>query len=205
MARSRMKRRWVAAGVALGGLALAAVGLVVAGTRTVTTLPLPGRPEDGSRVALVRGPEGSVEIRGARVVDASVGTVFAVLTDYPAFPRMFAGIDELTATPMGSERYLLTGFGSVLGWSFPLRVEVEHLGAAAEPRIRWDQASPPLQVNRGSWTLAAAAGGGTLVVYRLEVAVEGVPSWLVRQVVRSRLGASLDAVAREAGTRRGKP
>jgi ribosome-associated toxin RatA of RatAB toxin-antitoxin module len=134
--------------------------------------------------------EGREPVHRRHVVDrATPAEIFAVVTDFPAYPRLFP---ELTATRVLSEA------GDVKRVEFraqvvmPVRYVLDLACDAATPKIDWTFVEGEIVTGSvGGWRFAAL-GSGTALDYRVALDVKApLPGFVLRKVTDTLVSASI--------------
>lgn len=202
MPNRRWNKRVVLAGLVAAFLACLLLGFV---WRGVSAGPVPTGPTteaEGLVSALVALPDGRRVAWAARVLPHPAPQVWAAVTDYPAFPRIFPFLSQVRALPEAGG-VALEGEVAILGMKVPFAAKVAHQDGPPVWRASWDTPSPQVPVNRGSWTLEDAGNGKTRVIYQLDLELEGWPLAVVRSYLRDHIGSVIDALATEVARRPG--
>lgn len=168
----------------------------------------PRTAAEGTIVQLYRTPEGDVQVRCAMVIDAPANEVWDVIRDYANHPRFFPYVSTMEVVRQEGDRVFLTGTvqSRLWGdWSFAMHVDHKEKAGDAkgdkEYTATWNDPSPSMPVNRGSWTVTAAGRNRTIVVYALEVEAAGYPNFFVRHLLLNRLARVVSALGDEVKRR----
>ncbi len=196
----------------LGALAVflvALIGLVyLRGTWADRAARNPTSPADGTVVQLLESEQGQVGVRAAAVIDAPIGAVWAVLSDYDRFAETFQSPQwryrDTRGTREADGRWRLTGVVETTLGTFPVDLPLTHREEADPRTISWDTSMPGIDLNRGTWTLAPAGEANTLVVLHLEIRVPPYPRFLVHNVLLSQLDTAVESVAAAARLRKSR-
>ncbi|MBI3099541.1 MAG: SRPBCC family protein [Planctomycetes bacterium] len=189
--------------VAVLAICVVVAGVVwVRGTWADVDERLASSPEQGVVAHLHRTAEGGTEVLSSCVLPSPPDRVWAVVIDYEHFGDIFSSdlwdmrISGVERTPAGEVR--LTGEITSRLRNFPVDARILHRETPEERRASWDEASPPITTNRGRWSIRpiGTKGETTLIVYALEVKVDGTPDFLVNNVLLSQAGTAVEAVRR---------
>lgn len=178
--------------VVLGGGA----GVWVRGSWADGIVKTPSTAKDGLVRQLLLTPEGRRIVRGAQVVDAPIEKVWSVITDYDHFAEFMPNIASMSSSVAADGRIELTGTVATFVGAFPIDLHVKHDPSTFT--TSWDESTGAFTANRGHWALSRAAGGGTLVVYELDLEVKGWPAPAVRTVLLHRLRKIFAALAKRS-------
>ena len=128
-------------------------------------------------------------------IDATPEVVFAVITDYEAYPDILA---EMESARIRSR----TGNTVEADFTINLIKRVSYTLALRETpplRLEWETLKGPFKTNTGSWTLERRANGFTRAHYEVEVKVGVfVPKSISNRVVGRTLPALLESFKRRA-------
>jgi hypothetical protein len=184
--RSR-RRLLLIPGTLLALLSLLTLGAYVRGTRTEAVRD-PAAVEDGPVCQVVRGPGGGREVRCALRLPFALEQVWDAVTDYENFGDICECIraDHIDHDPDGTCR-LEARARSGLSGSVPFTIELRHERHLRQYVSSWDQPSGNVQVNRGRWELTPVGERETLAALSLELEVEGVPTFVLRNLSLGRL------------------
>ena len=135
---------------------------------------------------------------------ASPAEVFAVVVDFPAYPRLFPEIKQarVLQTEAGRVRAEFRG-NLVLPYRYVLDLDCD----AQAGTVKWTYVEGELvKDSTGGWRFAAEAGG-TRVDYQATLRIEApVPGFLLRKItdilVTLSLPAMFASIEREVGRRR---
>jgi uncharacterized protein YndB with AHSA1/START domain len=194
------RRRLLIAPLVLLGLLLAfLLWAFVRGTWSTTEIENPAAPEDGARSQLILRPDAHKHIRCARVVAAPPEKVWATVTAYDRFDRIFPYVSSVDSSLNrdGSTRLIGTVDAGWLG-RYSFEAAVRHDVQPSRHVASWDQPGGGLDVNRGRWEVTPLPGGRALLVYELEVEVRQIPTFLVRALLLGPLRRVVEAAARDA-------
>lgn len=207
-ARPRLPRGARRAG-GIATLTLAAIGLAayVRGSRVDTEEKNPASAAEGVRCQILDAGGGRTPVRCAAIVEAPPAVVAATVRDYARFPEIFGSralrltLGEIAAEP-GDVVHLVGRIETPVR-SWPLDVRVRHEDREGDVHVAsWDEPRGAMIENRGSWTVRPAAGGGSLLVYQLEVRAPGTPAFLVRDALLAEIPFPVRRVAEHARARR---
>ena len=136
---------------------------------------------------------------------ASPAEVFAVVVDFPAYPRLFPEIKQarVLRSEAGKVRAEFRG-NLVLPFRYVLDLDCD----AQAKTVTWTYVEGEMvKDSTGGWRFVAEAGG-TRVDYQVSLRIEApVPGFLLRKITDGLLTLSLPAmfasIEREVGRRRG--
>ena len=201
-----MAKRW---GGGLGaGLAVLLGVAVVRGSIVDRELQSPASPSDGIRCQVYQDDKGQRPVRCAVVLEATPAEVMALLHDYDHYGAVFEGrgwhvaVDRATTEPDGRVHIV----GQVRAWPvrWPLDVHVRQSAQGEVFTDTWDEPAGDFRVNRGSWTVSPLPGGHTLAAYALELDIQGIPAFAVRDGLLVELSSPLRRLGRRLHERREK-
>jgi uncharacterized membrane protein len=181
---------WLAAAAAL----LVTLGVTISYQRGTTLAPpvAPASVSDGARCGLIA----KHRVRCLALADASVDTVWRLITDYPRFPELFRSrLFELTLSKhaeQSSGRWRLVGAVSGLTRRWPFEIEVTHQRESSQSRASWERLSGVLSTNRGGWWLERRSATQTLITYEIELAQPGLPAFVINDVLLDNLPGGLE-------------
>jgi ribosome-associated toxin RatA of RatAB toxin-antitoxin module len=140
----------------------------------------------------------------AFMAGASPAEVFAVVVDFPAYPRLFPEIKQarVLQTEAGKVRAEFSG-NLLLPYRYVLDLDCD----AQAGTVKWTYVEGELvKDSTGGWRFAAEAGG-TRVDYQATLRIEApVPGFLLRKItdilVTLSLPAMFASIEREVGRRR---
>lgn len=201
--RARIRRRDLLLGATVGLAVILGATAVWRGVATSPDFPAPTSRAEGVVTTLVGRGDEIPFAAGALALEVPASEVWAVITDYPSFPRIFPELESLESTADGDRHHRLRGTAAFLGTTYEFEARVRHEGGDGRSRVTWSTPGGDLLRNRGLWEVRELDGGGTRLTYALDVAVEGAPEWAVRSLLRDRVARVLEAVEAELA-RRGK-
>jgi uncharacterized membrane protein len=112
----------------------------------------------------------------------------------PHFEAIFPTVKAVKSSVEADGRHRLTcDVTSILG-TWPVDIRIRHQESPERCVASWDEPTGEVVVNRGNWSLSAAPGDRTLVVYTLDVEVSPFPNFLVRAVLLSRQRTVVEAL-----------
>jgi carbon monoxide dehydrogenase subunit G len=209
--RRRVKKRILIPSVLLGLLVAFVIGMYVRGTWADAGARNPATAAAGTLTQLVQTKDGSA-VRCAIVIDAPADKVWEVVRDYKNHPRFLPYVSAMDVEDdegdkiNGVERLKLSGVAHSRLWGdWPFVVHVDHKKISDKEYVAlWNEPSPGIAVNRGSWTVTSLAPGQTLVALQLQAEAEGCANFLVRNVLMDRLhrvvaGLRDESLRRQAG------
>lgn len=200
-----LRKRFLIPGILLTVIVLVIVGAVIRGTWADTVAQNPSQSSEGVLRQVFQDSEGHKSVRCALVIDAPVGKVWSVITDYDRFNEIFPYVSKSHATQDADGRWHLQGENDarMLG-KWPFEVRVKHEETKDKFVASWDEPSHDLLVNQGSWTLTPLDDRHTLLVYRLEVQTRQFPTFTIRNVLLTKLPELVQAVETEVKKRAAK-
>ena len=174
-------------------LAFAVGALWIRATWATAAERNPSSAADGAVTRLFRAPDGRRVVRSAVVIDRPIDRVWKGMNDPSTYSGMFpeAGIQAETL-PDGRIHVSHPKSTAAGTWSVDLHLRREE----ARRALVWDDPSPDVPVNRGDWSVVALGPDRTLLVALLDIEVARIPNVLLRNLLLSREGAVLEAVAR---------
>lgn len=191
-------RRWLIVALALFFVGVAA-GVYVRGTWADPAVRNPGSSAEGAVCQLYRTAGGAKVVRCARVLDHPPREVWQAITDYEKFPQIFGArhwqMEVSKVSPMAQGRRRMTGQVRSIVGTFPVDVVIRHSRSKTGGTASWDAPSGKITANRGHWQVTPLEGGKTLLVYELEIQLEGYPRFLVNNVLLSQMPNAVQAVA----------
>jgi ribosome-associated toxin RatA of RatAB toxin-antitoxin module len=140
----------------------------------------------------------------AFMAGASPAEVFAVVVDFPAYPRLFPEIKQARVLQTEAGRVRVEFRGNLL---LPYRYVLDLDCDAQAGTVKWTYVEGELvKDSTGGWRFAAEAGG-TRVDYQATLRIEApVPGFLLRKItdilVTLSLPAMFASIEREVGRRR---
>jgi len=205
-AKRRVRKRIWIPSVLLGALALFVLWLVWRGTSVDATARNPTSADEGAVTQLLNEGEGTF-VRTAIIVPAPPAEVWKVVTDYDSHPKFIRYVSELSSRKIEGGLVRLTGIAHSRLWGdFPFESDVTHTEKPAEGEYAagWDdEGRAGFLVDRGGWTLKRLPGERTLLVFRLQMEVEGYPNFLIRNILLDRLGTIVESMRAEVAKRGG--
>lgn len=138
--------------------------------------------------------------RSVRLAGVAPGTLFGVVTDFPAYPRLFPEIkaaNVLSRAPLGAgAETVRVEFKAqvVLAVRYVLDL-VCRAEPATTPTVDWTFVEGEIVTeSQGSWRFSAE-GDGTLMAYRASLNVQApLPGFVLRKVTDGLVAASLPAM-----------
>jgi Polyketide cyclase / dehydrase and lipid transport len=194
--RTRRRRRGIVlAGLALGPLALLAGVLAVRGTWADEGPRLPEHVEDGAVCHVCEPPGQTKHVRCAMLMPFAMEEVWEAITDYEHLGDVCPCLEfgEVRREPDGTCR-LKAKAASGLPETVPFALEVRHEQTLYQYVSTWDQPSGHVTVNRGSWTLTAKGPALTLVELAVEVQMDHVPTFILRNINLGRVAETVRGV-----------
>ena len=150
--------------------------------------------------------EGTYRVTGTFHVDAPVGVVWDVLTDYDNLEGFVSSMRSSTSSRGASGKLMV--IQEAVGRVGPFRRAMYVVLDVTEERparIGFEDVSGgSFESYAGAWTLEPAAGGGVVVRYRLEVHPRSTPRLFGKSIVADNARGLLDEVRAEM-LRRGRP
>jgi len=179
----------------LGMIVVFLVIAIVRGTWADTTPRNPASSAEGPVTRLYQSPDGHKQVRTAMLFDYPVEEVWNTITDYAHYTEVFPFLSNVTAekTPDQMQHIRATTHSALGDWTFD--VLAKHTVMPESSTSQWDQPGGDLSVNRGSWTLTPAGPGKTLAAYSLEIEINRVPTFAIRNVLLSKQQVGILAVA----------
>jgi hypothetical protein len=195
------RRRWrrVAVPVVLLVLLLATgVVLFVRGTWADTQPRDPADVAAGPVAQVYQPPGESKRVRCAILLPAPPERVRGVVTDYKHYGDLLPYLADVSAEPAADGWHMTGQARSVLGGYWPFAIDVHEKAEGGRFVAWWDQTGTvEVRVNRGSWEVAPAGPGQTLLVLSLEGEVHNYPTFILRNVFLHRLKEVLRRVAQQ--------
>jgi hypothetical protein len=187
-ARRHRRRLLLIPGTLLGLLLLLVLGAYVRGTWADEVPRDPATVAEGPLTQVVRRPDGAREVRCAIRLPFALEEVWTAVTDYDHFGDICECIQaqQIRHEPDGT-CHLEARARSGLPGSVPFAVDLRHERRLDRYVSSWDGASGRVRVNRGRWELTPSGPRETLVALSLEVEVEGVPTFVLRNLSLGRL------------------
>ncbi len=160
-----------------------------------TTERNPSASTDGAVTQLFRTPEGRTVVRCSVVIDRPIDRVWKGMNDPSTYSEMFpaAGITAETA-PDG--RIHVSHPKSTVAGTWTVELNLRRVETSARRALVWDDSSAEVPVNRGDWSVTPLGQDRTLLVALLDIEAARIPNLLMRNLLLSREGAVLEAVAR---------
>ncbi len=157
----------------------------------------PAGPAAGPVCQVCPAPGGGKEVRCAARLPFPLESVWEAVTDYDHYGDICECLhaEEVCHEPDGRCRVAARA-RSLLGVEVPFAVELRHEQNLDEYAVCWDQPAGRVVVNRGRWLLRPAGPSETLVSLSLEVQVQGVPTFVLRNLSLGRLRDVVLAVER---------
>jgi hypothetical protein len=171
--------------------------LAVRGTRADETPHDPSRPEDGPVSELYQPPGDTKRVRAAVVLNQPPRRVQELVTAYKHYSDFLPYLADVHAE-RSQDGYHLTGQAkSIFPGYWPFTIEVREERSGDFLTVRWNErGAGKVRVNSGSWEVIPHGKDQTLLVLSLETEVEGIPTFLIRNVFLYRLKRVLRAVDR---------
>jgi hypothetical protein len=184
----RRRRLLLISGTLLGLVLLFVLAALVRGTWAEEAPRDPATVAEGPLAQVVGGPGGGKEVRCALRLPFAIEAVWAAVTDYDNFGDICECIQaqKIHHEPDGTCR-LEARARSGLPETVPFAVDLRHERTLGRYVSSWDEAGGRVQVNRGRWELTPIGPQETLVALSLEVEVEGVPTFVLRNLSLSRV------------------
>jgi uncharacterized protein YndB with AHSA1/START domain len=197
------KRIWIPSAL-LGVLVLFVGWLWWRGTSADTVERNPASAADGAVTQLL-SQEGRTFVRTAIVVPAPPATVWKVVTDYDSHPKFIRYIAELSSEKRDDGRVRLSGVAHSRLWGdFPFQSDVTHAEepAKGEYAASWhEEGKAGFLVDRGGWTVKRLPDDQSLLIFTLQMEIEGYPNFLVRNILMDRVGAIVQSMRDEVAKR----
>jgi ribosome-associated toxin RatA of RatAB toxin-antitoxin module len=206
----RVKKRIYIPLILLVLLLVVAVVFYVRGTWADKEEHNPSGPDAGTITQLLERPNKNVVVRCAVVVDAPPKDVWAVINDYASHKDFLPYVTKVEATPQKDGKILIDGVAYSRVWQewpFESLVTNKEDPDDGEYSALWsEEGKGEYKVNRGGWTLKPLAKSKkqTLLEFSLQIEMEKVPNFLVRNIIMDRLHSVLKAMRDETLRRRGK-
>jgi hypothetical protein len=184
----RRRRLLLIPGTLLGLALLFVLAALLRGTWADETPRDPATVAEGPLTQVVRSPGGAKEVRCAIRLPFAVEEVWEAVTDYDNFGDICECIHgaKIRHQPDGTCR-LEARVRSGLPGTVPFAVDLRHERSLDRYVSSWDEPAGRVQVNRGRWELTPTGPQETLVALSLEVEVEGVPTFVLRNLSLGRL------------------
>jgi hypothetical protein len=199
--RRRWRRLLLIPGALLGLVLFLVLAAFVRGTWADEAPRDPATVAEGPLAQVVRGPDGGKEVRCAIRLPNAIEEVWAAVTDYDNFGDICECLqaEKIHHEPDGTCR-LEARARSGLPGTVPFAVELRHERTLGRYVSRWDEAGGRVRVNRGRWELTPAGPHETLVALSLELEVEGVPTFVLRNLSLGRLREVVGGLERRLRT-----
>jgi hypothetical protein len=185
----RVRRKWLLlpAGLLLLMLILT-LGAFVRGTWADTERRIPATLADGPVCHVYQGEDGAKEVRCAIRLASSMDEVWEAITDYVHFGDICSCIhaDRIAHEPDGSCQLEARVLTLSPGW-MPFAVQMRNEQKLHQYTSSWDQPSGSVTVNRGRWTLTELGPRETLLEVSLEIQVQRIPTFILRNLSLGRL------------------
>jgi hypothetical protein len=197
----RLRRGAVLLGLALGPPALLAGVLAVRGTWADERPRLPERVEEGAVCHVCESPGQGKHVRCAMLMPFALEEVWAAITDYEHLGDVCPCLEfrEVQREPDGTCR-VRAAASSGLPETVPFALEVRHEQNLFQYVSTWDQPSGDVTVNRGGWTLTARGPSLTLVELAVEVQMNHVPTFVLRNINLRRVAETVRGVEQRLRT-----
>jgi|TARA_B110000977_G_scaffold176330_1_gene231921 ribosome-associated toxin RatA of RatAB toxin-antitoxin module len=119
---------------------------------------------------IVSNEGGKYSLRGEMVLDADADSLYAMLTDYNASPRIFSTVDSVETSEQGTNKYLVNQSCRwkflVFGGAFPCSLNVSEIPQNKYMEVHLAKKGF-IREFEGSWTVIPEASGGTRVKHTL--------------------------------------
>jgi hypothetical protein len=197
----RRLRRAFLLGLVLGTPALLTGVLAVRGTWADDRPRLPKRVEDGAICHVCESPGQGKTVHCAMLMPFAMEEVWAAVTDYEHLGDVCPCLDfrAVEREPDGTCR-VRAAAGSGLPETVPFDLEVRQEQNLFQYVSSWDQPSGAVTVNRGSWTLTAKGPSLTLVELAVEVQMDHVPTFVLRNINLRRVAETVRGVEQRLRT-----
>lgn len=187
-------------------LAIAGVAAYVRGSLVDAQEKDPASAGEPVRCQIIDRGAGRRPVRCVKRIDAPPAAVAAIVRDYGRFPEMFSaksvGLSLTEITPEPGDVVHLVGRMRTPVHTWPLDVRVRHETKDGDVHVAsWSEPQGAMMANRGAWTIKPAPGGGSLLVYELEVTAPHVPRFLVNDVLLAEIPFPVGRVAEAARKR----
>jgi hypothetical protein len=156
----------------------------------------PAEPGPAPVVQVIDEPDLGRHVRAMVKVPYSVEEVWQVLTDHDRYGDICPYLHRPNFEPDPARTTRLTGRIQGLANTFPLDVELHHEQDLNEYRATWDTGDADVPVNRGRWTVRRLGHRESVIEVAVAVEVRGVPTFLVRLILRDRLRTVVTNVLR---------
>jgi hypothetical protein len=146
---------------------------------------------------ILRTPEGSKEVRCAARLPFALEEVWEVITDLESLGDVCCCVhaDRVEHRPDG-DCFIEARANSIMSGQVPFTARM-HAGRSLDQYVwSWDNPSGKILVNRGRWVLRPAGPTETIVALSLEIEVDGVPTFLLRNLSLCRLRDILERLER---------
>jgi uncharacterized membrane protein len=197
------KRIWIPSAL-LGVLVLCVAWLAWRGTSAETVERNPASAADGAVTQLL-SQEGRTFVRTAIVVPAPSAAVWRVVIDYDSHPKFIRYVTELSSQKRADGRVHLTGVAHSRLWGdFPFESDVTHAEkpAQGEYAASWhEEGKAGFMVDRGGWTVKHLSDDQSLLIFTLQMEIDGYPNFLVRNILMDRVGTIVQSMRDEVATR----
>jgi hypothetical protein len=176
----RRRRRLFLPFLLLAVLVGTGVVLYVRGTRADDVPRNPASAADGPVAQLYQPPGQPKRVRCAILLNAEADRVWQTVTDYPHYGEFLPYITDATGERTGDGGRVSGQARSLLAGSWPFTITVHEKKADGSRVASWDETGGgEVRVNRGSWEVAPAANGQTLLVLSLEAEVHNYPAFIL--------------------------
>lgn len=164
---------------------------------------LAGEVVQRSRTIDAPGSATGRSARAAVVLDAPPERVWSVLMDHRAWPRIFPRLKELELLSEDAEGTHLRHVAEVFWMDFTWHTVRRAEPAQGRIAVQLDPERPgDLEAAESHWQLVPLDGGArTLVEFRTQMSVSGVPGWVVESLTESGLPDQLRALREEVRRR----
>ena len=176
-------------------LALAIGALWVRGSWASSTEKNPSSPAEGAIVRLFVTPEGRKVVRCAVVIDRPVDRVWKGMNDPSLYAGMFPAVG-LSAEALPDGTIHVSHPKSTVAGTWTVDLHLRRVVSPTRRALVWDDPSPEVTVNRGDWSVTPLGADRTLLVALLDIETAKIPNVVLRNLLLSREGEILEAVAR---------
>ena len=178
-------------------MALVTLGAYVRGTWADTQQRVPANLGEGPVCYIYQDSSGEKEVRCAIRLSVPMDEVWSAITDYEHFGDICSCIhaEKIIHEPDGLCR-LEARANAIPPGQMPFAVEMRHEQKLEQYVSSWDQPSDEILVNRGQWILTPLGPRETLLEVSLEIQIRRIPTFILRNISRSRLRDAALAVDR---------
>jgi hypothetical protein len=178
----------------VGLLTLLATAVAAACVRgNWTEMPRDPGPGEGVVRQVLRTADGGKEVRCAARMPFALEEVWEVIADLESFGDVCSCVhpDRIEHRPDG-DCLVEAKANSILSGRIPFTAHM-HAGRSLREYVwSWDDPGGNVLVNRGRWVLTPAGPRETIVALSLEVEVDGVPTFVLRNLSLNRLADILE-------------